>query len=105
MNIFHLPEVKWRKNSALRKPTIGSSVHEGNYGNWDPHYATDGFVQNGGTQIFHSAFEQFPWIWIDLLETFSISFIRVYNRRDAIGMIFIESLVFMLNGLVQLILP
>uniref|UniRef100_A0A8W8LQ82 Fucolectin tachylectin-4 pentraxin-1 domain-containing protein n=1 Tax=Magallana gigas TaxID=29159 RepID=A0A8W8LQ82_MAGGI len=85
MNIFHLPEVKWKKNSALKKPTIGSSVHEGNYRNWDPHFATDGFVQNGGTQIFHSTFEQYPWIWIDLLETLSISFIRIYNRRDGGG--------------------
>lgn len=87
MNIFHLPEVKWKKNSALRKPTIGSSVYGGSYSNWDPHFATDGFVQNGATQIFHSAFEQYPWIWIDLLETLSISFIRIYNRRDGGGMI------------------
>lgn len=85
MKIFNLPEVKWRENSALRKPTIGSSVHEGNYGNWDPHYATDGIVQNFDTKIFCSAFEQFPWIRIDLLEALPISFLRVYNRRDGLG--------------------
>lgn len=75
-------EVKWRKNSALGKPTTGSSVYEGNYGNWDPHYATDGLVQNGDTQIFASVFEHSPWIRIDLLETVPIVFIRVHNRGD-----------------------
>lgn len=80
-----------RKNSAFKKPTTGSSVLEGDYGNWDPHYATDGLVQRGNTKIFHSALERFPWIRIDMLETVPILFIRVHNRGDGFGILFIIS--------------
>ncbi|XP_052680823.1 uncharacterized protein LOC128161552 [Crassostrea angulata] len=74
-------EVIWRENSALGKPTNGSSVYGNDYTNWSPDYAIDGIVQKNDTQLFHSAFEQFPWIRIDLLEIAPISFIRVYNRN------------------------
>lgn len=60
-------------------------------GNWDPHYATDGLVQRGNTKIFHSALERFPWIRIDMLETVPILFIRVHNRGDGFGILFIIS--------------
>uniref|UniRef100_A0A8W8LQ72 Fucolectin tachylectin-4 pentraxin-1 domain-containing protein n=1 Tax=Magallana gigas TaxID=29159 RepID=A0A8W8LQ72_MAGGI len=80
-NFFYL-EVIWRENSALGKPTNGSSVYGNDYTNWSPDYATDGIVQKNDTEFFHSAFEQFPWIRIDLLEIAPISFIRVYNRKS-----------------------
>lgn len=86
-NFFYL-EVIWRENSALGKPTNGSSVYGNDYTNWSPDYATDGIVQKNDTEFFHSAFEQFPWIRIDLLEIAPISFIRVYNRKS-LGMLFI----------------
>lgn len=89
-NFFYLPEVIWRENSALGKPTNGSSVYGNDYTNWSPDYAIDGIVQKNDTQLFHSAFEQFPWIRIDLLEIAPISFIRVYNR-NGLGMLFIVS--------------
>lgn len=72
----------------MGKPTNGSSVYGNDYTNWSPDYATDGIVQKNDTEFFHSAFEQFPWIRIDLLEIAPISFIRVYNRKS-LGMLFI----------------
>lgn len=62
----YLPEVKSKRNSALKTPITVSSVLNKNYGDYHPYYATDGLVPNGFTKMFHSAFESFPLITVDL---------------------------------------
>lgn len=78
-------ELKWKENSALRKPAVGSSIFGNNSEDWDSSYATDGLVQNRCPKIFHSNFEPSPWIKVDLMNALTISFIRVFNRADALG--------------------
>lgn len=60
-----------------------------NYGEYHPYYATDVLVPNGYTKMFHSDFESFPWISVDLLDILTILFVRFYNRVDGSGNIFI----------------
>lgn len=60
-----------------------------NYGDYHPYYATDGLLPNGYTKMFHSDFESFPWINVDLLDILTILFVRFYNRVDGSGNIFI----------------
>lgn len=93
MKLISFPELKWKKNSAINKTTVGSSVYNGHYGNWDPGYATDGVVKNGYTNMFHSEFESSPWIKVDLLNSFMISCVRVFIRGDGFGIIFLTYLI------------
>lgn len=81
----YLPEVKSKRNSALKTPITVSSVLNNNYGDYHPYYATDGLVPNGFTKMFHSAFESFPWITVDLLDILTMFFIRFHNRVDGSG--------------------
>ncbi|XP_052681078.1 fucolectin-7-like [Crassostrea angulata] len=78
-------ELKWKENSALGKPVVGSSIFGNNSADWDPSYATDGLVLNRCPKIFHSNFEPSPWIKVDLMNPLTISFIRVFNRPDVLG--------------------
>lgn len=83
--LIHFSELKWKENSALGKPVEGSSIFGNNSADWDPSYATDGLVLNRCPKIFHSNFEPSPWIKVDLMNPLTISFIRVFNRPDVLG--------------------
>jgi hypothetical protein len=73
------------RNLALFKPTEQSSVyqpttpeppraHVRDHGN-------DGVLR--GTYGFHTAHEDQPWWWVDLLDVQKIGMIRIYNRVDS----------------------
>lgn len=85
MNFMSFSELKWKENSALKKATVGSSVKDSDYGYWDPGYSTDGLVQNGSLEMFHSNYESSHWIKVDLINALTISIIRVFNRGDVLG--------------------
>lgn len=75
-----------KKNAALLRPSIASSVYGNNPSLWGTGYATDGlhsFIKD--TDIFASEWEIAPWIMITLDEPLQISFVRVYNREDSLG--------------------
>ena len=73
-------ELEHVRNAALHKLPSASSVLQNAISLWSPAYATDGIIQTTGTEIFHSAQEVSPWLMIDLQDTSTISFLRVYNR-------------------------
>lgn len=77
----------WKKNEALHRSPIASSVYSDNYDLWGPIYATDSLfpASNTDTQFFHSYTEVTPWIRVDLKKILDISFLRVYIRTDTEG--------------------
>lgn len=83
-----LVEIESKRNAAINKPSMASSVCENHYGLWSPYYATDGIIHGDGVNIFHSTFETLPWITTDLQEVSKILFLRVYTRGD-VGKVFI----------------
>lgn len=87
MHFFYISEVIWKKNEALNRRPIPSSVLSDDNDLWGPIYATDGIfpASNPGTQIFHSSPEVSPWIRVDLKDMLVISFLRVYMRTDTEG--------------------
>lgn len=80
-----MSELEWTKNAAFQKAPNVSSVLANSYELWSPHYATDGLLQSGDTSIFHSAKENSPWIKVDLLESLTVFFLRVFIRMDGGG--------------------
>lgn len=68
MCFFYIEEVIWKKNEALHRLPIASSVYSDNYDLWGPIYATDSLfpASNTDTQFFHSYTEVTPWIRVDL---------------------------------------
>lgn len=80
-----MSELEWTKNAAFQKAPNVSSVLANSYELWSPHYATDGLFQSGGISIFHSAKENSPWIKVDLLESLTVFFLRVFMRMDSAG--------------------
>ena len=78
--ISYLSELEHKRNAALHKLPLASSVLQNAISLWSPAYATDGIIQTTGTEIFHSAQEMSPWLMIALQEITTISFLRVYNR-------------------------
>lgn len=89
MNIFDnfdtFFRAKMERKLCIGEPVEGSSIFGNNSADWDPSYATDGLVLNRCPKIFHSNFEPFPWIKVDLMNPLTISFIRVFNRPDVLG--------------------
>lgn len=87
MRFFYIQEVIWKKNEALHRSPIASSVYSDNYDLWGPIYATDSLFPAGNTdtQFFHSSTEVSPWIRVDLKQILDISFLRVYIRTDTEG--------------------
>lgn len=87
MCFFYIEEVIWKKNEALHRLPIASSVYSDNYDLWGPIYATDSLFPAGNTdtQFFHSSTEVSPWIRVDLKTILDISFLRVYMRTDTEG--------------------
>lgn len=89
--VIYILEIKSKKNAALNKPNTVSSVHENNNGRCSPSYATDGIIQRGVSNFFHSSFEISPWIRIDLQDVSTILFLRVYMRDGAGIQLFINT--------------
>nr|XP_022301719.1 uncharacterized protein LOC111109769 isoform X2 [Crassostrea virginica] len=77
--------IKWKTNEALSRPATSSSVYGGDTMKWGPVYATNGARSPTGTNIFHSQPETSPWLKVHLIGSKMITFVRVYNRRDAVG--------------------
>lgn len=80
-----LSEMEWTKNAAFQIVPTVSSVLANSYELWSPHYATDGLIQSGDTSIFHSAKENSPWIRVDLQDSLTVFFLRVFMRMDGGG--------------------
>ena len=66
-----------RKNLALNKPATASSQR---LGSPPPSGINNGEIEPGFG--FHTGVENNPWIQIDLLASYSIREVRVYNRAD-----------------------
>lgn len=84
-------ELECKKNAAFQKLVDSSAVYRNHYENWSPQYTTDGLIQNGGINIFHSEFETTQWIRVDLQQASAISFLRVYMKRNGGGTLFINT--------------
>ena len=77
--------IKWKTNAALSRPVTSSSLYFNESIKWGPHYATNGARSPIEREIFASHFEMSPWLKIQLIDPKSITFVRVYNRRDMLG--------------------
>jgi hypothetical protein len=68
------------ENIALHKPTSASGVHPGTYAARDG--LTDGII-SGAIYGVHTNVSDASWAQVDLLGTYAIEKVKIYNRGDA----------------------
>jgi hypothetical protein len=69
-----------KENLALHKPTLASGVYPGSHA--APGGLTDGII-SGATYGVHTNLSDEPWAQVDLLATYAIETVKIYNRGDA----------------------
>lgn len=89
--LYILFRIGMEEEYSISKLVDSSSVYRNHYENWPSQYTTDGLIQSGGINIFHSEFETTPWIRVDLQQASAISFLRVYMRRNGGRTLFINT--------------
>lgn len=84
---FSFTAIKSRRNAALLKETISSTVYENQHSLRGSQLATNGVIPwpNSSVNFFHSDFEQTPWLMVKLDGPHVLQFVRVFNRRGGNG--------------------
>ena len=82
MLLSNLIAINWKTNASLSRPTTSSSVYmyNGESSLWGAQQMERWVPQE---YIFNSHSEMSPWLKVQLIGFKMITFVRVYNRRDA----------------------